>query len=153
MKILIFLFTVFALSYGNQYVFLVNKYDKEIELEAKIISKIAMASLNESAKIFIPNISKQEQKVYSKYLNLAQDCESANFVYNKNGSIETSCQNINKLFFTNNYRRLISNERYYGAFFWNKSRPNIVFIKKRLKKNSIVLSDEYAPYIEELDGL
>ncbi len=153
MKILILLLTIFSFSYSNQYVFLVNKYDKEIELEAKIISKIATASLREIAKIYIPNISKQEQEIYSKYFNLAKDCESANFVFDKKGSIDSSCKNFKKLFFTNNYKRLISNDKYYGAFFWNKSRPNIVFVKQRLKDNKIVLSDEYAQYIEELDDL
>jgi hypothetical protein len=37
----------------------------------------------------------------------------------------------------------------FGAFFWKKGRPNIVFIKPRLKQQSLELSSELKPYIEE----
>lgn len=153
MKAIIILLALFSFSYSNQYVFLLDKNYKEIELEAKIIAKIATASLKERAKIYIPNISKQEQKIYSKYFNLVLDCKSANFIFDKKGRLDPQCKNVKKLFFTSNYKRLILNDKYYGAFFWNKSRPNIVFVKQRLKNSNIVLSDEYAQYIEELNEL
>jgi len=151
MKILIILFTLFTLAYSQQRVFVLDKYDKEIELEAKIVSKIANESLRENIKIYIPNISDQEKKIYSKYFEVSVDCESANFVFDKSGLGNNACKNLDKLYFTNNYRRLMSKSRYFGAFFWNKSRPNIVFVKQRLKKNGINLSAEYNQFIEEID--
>jgi hypothetical protein len=53
-------------------------------------------------------------------------------------------------FFTNNYKKLIADERFFGALFWSKSRPNIIFIKKRLKAQKITLPENYNRYIEEL---
>jgi hypothetical protein len=52
---------------ADQYTFLLNKYDKELELEAKIISNIATASIKGEIKLFIPEISSIENEVYSKF--------------------------------------------------------------------------------------
>ena len=68
MKILILILTFLSFSMAQQYVFLVNKYDQEIELEAKIITQIATDSVKEKVKLFIPNISKLEEKIYSKHV-------------------------------------------------------------------------------------
>ncbi|MCW8838746.1 MAG: hypothetical protein OQK11_08605 [Thiovulaceae bacterium] len=149
MRTLLILLLLFSFSHSKQYIFMINKYDKEIELEAKIISKIATASLDNEIKIYIPNISKQEEEIYSKYFHLSKDCKYANFIFDKKGSIENNCESSGKLFFTNNYKRLVSDNKYFGAFFWNKSRPNIVFIKQRLENNNINLSKEYEQFIED----
>jgi len=152
MKIFILLLTVISFVYSKQYVFIVDKYNKEIELEAKIISKIATSSLKGKVNIFIPDINTQEIEVYSNYFNLAKSCETANFVFDKKSSTISGCvDKDNKLFFTNNYKRLIENKKYYGAFFWNKGRPNIVFLKKRFESKNINLPREYNQFIEDID--
>jgi len=134
---------------AENYTFLVKPYDKEIELEAKIVAQIASSSLNEKIKLFIPNISTMEKKVYSKYFTLAQKCETSNFVFvNKVVNKDALCDETKRLFITNNYRKLLSDDTYYGAFFWNKSRPNIVFIKRRLEKRAIQLPATYDQFIE-----
>jgi len=151
MRIIIFISIIISSVFSEQYVFLVKKYDKEIEFEAKIISKIASSSVKEKIKLFIPKISKQEKDIYSEYFYLTKDCKSANFIFDNKGLLNESCKKLNKLYFTNNYRRLISNTKYYGAFFWNKSRPNIVFIKQRLEQYNVKLSKEYIKYIEDIN--
>lgn len=149
MKRLILLLTFFSLLSAENYTFLVQPYSKEIELEAKIISEIATSSLHEEIKLFIPNMSEMEKKVYSQYFTLTQKCETSNFVFvNKTVEHETLCDNTKRLFFTNNYRKLLSDDKYYGALFWNKSRPNIVFIKNRLDKKAIVLPSTFNQFIE-----
>ena len=150
MKILILLLTICSVAFSDQYVFLVNKYDKEIEYEAKIILKIATSSLAKEIKLFIPDISQQERKIYSEYFNLTKNCETANFIFDNKGSLNNDCKTKNKLFFTNNYKKLMANEKYYGAFFWSKSRPNIVFIKNRLEENNIILPDSYLQFVEDM---
>ncbi len=40
-------------------------------------------------------------------------------------------------------------ERAIGGFYWQKGRPNIIFIKKNLKKFSISIPDEFKKYIED----
>ncbi len=153
MKTLIIILTIISFSFASsQYTFLVNKYDKEIDLEAKIIAKIARISLKEKIKLFIPNITSLEKRVYSKYFTLSNNCENSNFIFVKNNMKNINvCSAKNRLFFTNNYRKLLSDKRFFGAFFWNKSRPNIVFIKTRLSKDHIKLPKEYDQFVEDFD--
>lgn len=151
MKIFIVIFIIITSSYSsNQQTFLLGKYDKEVELEAKIVSNIASSSLREKIRLFIPNVTKLEKKVYSKYFLLSENCEEANFIFmNKTIDEEQLCNVENKLFLTNNYQKLLADETFYGAFFWSKSRPNIVFIKDRLDNKKIVLPKSYDQYIED----
>jgi len=151
MKSLLLLFCFFSFSYSEQYTFLVNKYDKEIELEAKIIANIAISSVNENIKLFIPEISNNEKKIYSKFFTLVNTCSNANFVFvKKTIKISPSCNQDKKIFFTNNYRRLLKEPIYIGAFFWSKSRPNITFIKDRLIQQNVKLSNDYKKFIEDI---
>ena len=107
MKYLLFLFILVTFSYSEQYTFLVNKYDKEIELEAKIISSIATSSLNKDVKLFIPAISNNEKEIYSEFFTLVDTCSNANFVFvKKSTDISSLCGSAKKIFFTNNYQRL-----------------------------------------------
>ncbi|MFA6740354.1 MAG: hypothetical protein WCR78_02580 [Arcobacteraceae bacterium] len=151
MKFIIFLITLISFVNADQYTFLLNKYDKELELEAKIISNIATASIKGEIKLYIPEISSIENDIYSKFFILTNSCEDANFIFIKrNVDLDFYCKNNNsKLFFTNNYEKLLNNDRYLGAFFWNKSRPNITFIKARLEKQKIELSKDYDKFVED----
>ena len=149
MRALFIILLVISSVYSEQYVFLLNKNDTEKDYEAKIISKIASSSLDDKIKVYIPNISKEEKRIFLKYFDVTQNCQMANFIFDNKGIIPLECKNLKKLFFTNNYRRLLSDRKYYGAFFWNKSRPNIVFIKQRLEENNVKLPREYARYIED----
>ncbi|MBU0925015.1 hypothetical protein KKG81_09030 [bacterium] len=139
-------------SYSNQYTYLVDNYDKEIEIEAKIISNIAKSSIKDEIKLYIPNISNLERNAYSKFINLVDNCEDANFIFlKKDMKINSLCKNdnSNKLIFTDNYEKLLNDNRYLGAFFWNKSRPNITFVKNRLENKKIKLSLDYEKFIED----
>ncbi len=150
MKKLLLILTLISFSFAEQYTFLVKKYDKEIELEAKIIANIANSTNEGNIKLFIPKITELEKKIYSKYLKVVDNCESSNFVFIKNKiNKPQNCQNSNRVFFTNNYRKLLNKDMYIGAFFWSKSRPNIVFIKNRLDKKNIKLPNSYAQFIED----
>ncbi len=152
MRIIILTLIFVSFAFSSQYTFLVKEYDKEIELEAKIISKIAKSSMKDKVKLFIPNISSMEKDVYSKYFTLVENCESSNFIFVKKAfDSKNFCSQKNKLFFTNNYRILLQDKRFYGAFFWNKSRPNIVFIKRRLEEKSIKLPKNYDQFVENFD--
>ena len=139
-------------SYSNEYTYLIDNYDDEIELEAKIISNIAKASIKDEIKLYIPFISSVEKDVYSKFINLVDNCNAANFVFiKKDIKIDSICkkEDVNKFIFTNNYEKLLKNNRYLGAFFWNKSRPNITFVKNRLENNNIKLALNYEKFIED----
>ena len=153
MRFFILILTLFSLSFASNYTFLVDKYDKEIELEAKILAQIASLSTKEPITLFIPQVTKAEKKIYSKFFKLTPLCKEANFVFiNKETDIKSlNCNPSITHFFTNNYQKLLTEKSFFGAFFWSKSRPNIVFAKKRLIANNITLPKNYHHYIEELD--
>jgi len=152
MRNLILIIALFSLSYSDTYTFLVNKYDKEMELESKIIKKITNITVKQKVVLFIPKITKSEVKFYSKLFTLSNNCEEANFIFvKKNITKDSLCKNKSgKLYFTNNYKKLLNNKDYFGAFFWSKSRPNIVFIKKRLDKMLISLPNSYKQFVEDI---
>lgn len=152
MKHLILWFALLAFSFANQYTFLVNKYNKDLELEAKIISTVAQLLIKKNPTIYMPNMSEDEQKVYKVYFKIAATCEEANFVYIKtNNEIESSCLSSKRFFFTNNYRMLLNNKLFNGAFFWSKSRPNIVLVKERLAQKGVVVPKKYEQFVEEFE--
>ena len=51
--------------------------------------------------------------------------------------------------FVLNYNLLNKIPRSFGAFFWKKGRPNIVFISPRVKREHLKLSKELQAYEEE----
>lgn len=136
---------------ANNYTYLLDEYQKETELEAKIVLKIARDILGSTPiNLYIPNMKELDNKVYSSKVKIVRTCEKANFVFVKY-SKSFQCQKNKKLFvLTNNYKQLLSNNSFIGAFFWSKSRPNIVLVKNRLTKKSIALPKEYDRYIEDL---
>lgn len=151
MRIFYFILILANLLYAQNYTFMLDAYTKETELEATIIQKVAAASLpNKEIRLFIPDISELEQKVYQEFFTLTTSCKDANFVFvKKSVDISGYCRDTKKLFLTNNYRKLLNDERYYGAFFWQKSRPNITFIAQRLQKQGVELPLEFDKFVED----
>lgn len=153
MKVILLLISLLSFSFAKQYTFLVDKYDKETELEAKIILNIAKASLKDEIKLFIPEITNVEKDIYSQFFTLVETCQNANFIFIKNNfALEPLCESKiqDRVIFTNNYQKLLKNNKYTGALFWNKSRPNIIFIKDRLDAKNIKLSSDYEKFIEDI---
>ncbi|WP_320036364.1 hypothetical protein [Halarcobacter sp.] len=151
MKILLSLFLFILSLYGQNYTYLIDEYDKVIDLEAKIITKIAKdITHHKKINLYIPDIKQIDKKVYSTKLNIVNSCQKADFIFVKYDDKNLKCPNIdNKFFFTNNYKKLLNSDKYLGAFFWSKSRPNIVLIKNRLARKQINLKKEYNKFIED----
>ena len=150
MRYLLLIVLICSFSYSQPYTFLVKEYDKEIELESKILAKIAKSAIHEKVILYIPKITKFEESIYSKLFTISKTCQEANFVFVKKNLDKNLCKNKDKLYFTNNYKKLLSNKKYFGAFFWSKSRPNIVFIKDRLIAHHIHLPNSYTQFVEDL---
>lgn len=152
MKLTIFLLILISNVYSSSYMFLTQKHNTDIELEAKIILNIAKASISDKIKLYIPNISNEEKQIYSSSFTLVNNCNDANFIFVKNEiKSDNSCtSNTNKFFITNDYKKLLEDNKYAGAFFWNKSRPNITFIKDRLENQNINLGTDYEKFVEDL---
>jgi hypothetical protein len=149
-RILIFLTIFTSFVWANNYTYLVDEYTKETELEAEIVVKIAKDIMkDEKITLYIPNSTSLEKTIYSKKITLVDSCKEANFIFIKS-DYELQCPASSKHFIlTNNYRKLRNNNNFIGAFFWSKSRPNIVLVEHRLAQKNIVLPNEYRQFIED----
>ncbi len=60
-------------------------------------------------------------------------------------------RNSNQMIFANGYLILQRNKGVVvGGFYWQKGRPNLIFIKNRLEKVGIVLPTNLQKYIEDI---
>ena len=148
------LFFILFLSFlkANDYIYLLDEYEKETQLEAKIVVNIARDILDKKVvNLYIPNAKKLDLKIYSSMIKLVDSCAKANFIFAKYNKGFQCNKNINIPYsITNNYKRLLTNKNYLGAFFWSKSRPNIVLVKERLLSKRIHLPKEYNRFIEDI---
>ena len=55
----------------------------------------------------------------------------------------------NCVIITTEYTLLKKDERIIGAFFWQKGRPNLLFLRPRLQKANVKLGHEFDKYIED----
>ena len=59
---------------------------------------------------------------------------------------------VDKPIFVRKYHLLQKyKKRAIGGFYWQKGRPNIIFVKKSLDKFDIILPDKFQKYIEDTD--
>ncbi len=83
----------------------------------------------------------------SGLLRYDHDCRRADILLiDRSSIIPTSCKNT--VHFATDYHTLVEHHDAVGAFFWQKGRPNIIFLRHSLERLGIVLSHEYEKYIE-----
>ncbi len=68
-------------------------------------------------------------------------------ILEKNKNLKEEC--LSKKIFVLNYNLLSTIKKSFGALFWKKGRPNIVFIEPRLKSQSISISKDLESYLED----
>lgn len=55
----------------------------------------------------------------------------------------------NSIIITTEYSLLAKDPRIVGAFFWQKGRPNLLFLRERMQKSNVTLDREFDKYIED----
>lgn len=55
----------------------------------------------------------------------------------------------NAIIITTEYSLLVKDTRILGAFFWQKGRPNLLFLRERMQKANVTLDHEFDKYIED----
>jgi len=104
------------------------------EITKKEVSNIYLHKYNKSIKKYPGN------------LHIVTKCAKADLVIlSTTKDIPKECSG--KILFGTRYSHL-KNSNVIGAFFWQKGRPNILFYKKRLEKNSVELNPSFDKYIE-----
>lgn len=119
------------------------------ELRVKILEKV-IAEVDADKENLIWSDNKQicNSLKERKTLQTTKNCESATIIIleNKN-NLKQSC--VSKNIFVLSYELLSDVPKSFGALFWKKGRPNIVIIKPRIQKQSIEISNNLAPYLED----
>jgi hypothetical protein len=89
----------------------------------------------------LKNILPAEQIIF------VENCTSADLAILEKSKIEENCSNVSII--TLEYDLLKKYPNSIGSFFWQKGRPNIIFIKSRLKNQNIILDRAFDEFVEE----
>ena len=118
----------------------------QINQEAKII-KYIMQNINNNTihKVFTDDMGLQKSLRESGY-TIVNNSKDADFIILKN---KHKLSDTQAKVFVLKYELLNEIPQSFGAFFWKKGRPNIVFIAPRVKKEHIKLSKDLQDYEEE----
>ncbi len=154
MRKVILFFLWISLCYGQPFL---QKLPDPAELEVRIIEKIFKdLTKRESVRIYILGDGKEEVKdkieKYSEFLKIADVCSKADIVLlTGKARMPRACKD--KISFALGRDLLFKLDSCVGAFYWKKGRPNILFLKERLRERMIKLPPEYGKYIESLRGV
>jgi len=122
-------------------------FSSQVMISTKIVAKIIYA-LNSNAKIWIDKKDNYTDVINIDKLNIINNCTNADVLIVKNEkNLINECKNKPILVF--DYDLLYTNTNSVAAFFWQKGRPNILFIKERLDKFNITIPSKYNSYLIE----
>ena len=105
-------------------------------------------------------MKKERVKVFvsdRKFLKLKKDTEKIKFVNTCQDADIIVCKDIknlpkecrNKIILCTRYRSYKRSDSAFGAIFWQKGRPNLIFSAKSIKERGIRLPNSFRKYIDE----
>lgn len=148
---LFFFILLFISPLISKNIYLIQSSSNIDELEAKIISQVASAFIK-NPKIYISGGNLQLNSFLKKYSKVEYNCEEANFVYIKKDSNEnlniSRCSVKKRVLFTDDKNIFKNNQNVIGAFYWFKSRPNIVLSSNRTKQLNMVIPTSYERFVD-----
>jgi len=105
-------------------------------------------SQNTILRIWSDNDAINDAFIMAKEQQVVSTCNAADIIILEDEkALPKSCLDGN--IFVLSYELLNKMPQSFGAFFWKKGRPNIVFIESRIKAHGLILSDSLIPYVEE----
>lgn len=121
--------------------------ESDIKLHAKMMDKLAVDLLNkERVKIYDPTYGRSYDSYLSKS-NTVQECSAADIAVVSSIHQTQGCKN--QIILVTKYNLLNEIPESVGAFYWQKGRPNLVFIRYRLNEKRLNLTHEYAQLIDD----
>lgn len=125
----------------------VSAHESDIKIHAKMMDKLAVDLVNkERVKIYDPTYGRS----YDSYLSQSatvQECSDADIAVVSLINQTQGCKN--QIILVTRYNLLNELSEAIGAFYWQKGRPNLVFIRSRLAEKKVRLSNEYTKHIDE----
>ena len=117
----------------------------QIKIIEKIFSEI---SIGEELKIWSDSSDILFGLQTSAHFKIVQNLQDANIIILEKSDTFLS-EYLSKAIFVLNYSLLSEIPQSFGALFWKKGRPNIVIIQPRIEKQSIIVSKDLYPYMED----
>lgn len=115
------------------------------EILEMVLSNI---SIKKDMFIWCDNIALQSELKKSPFLKIVEKKEHATMlIIEDKNSIDKSC--LNKPVFALEYNILKDLPQSFGAMYWKKARPNILFIAPRLKSLNVEVSPKLSAYVED----
>ena len=138
MKRLLLLLTTFTVLQAQE---------SDIKLHAKMMDKLATDIINkEQISIYDPTYGRS----YVTYLNRSNTvntCSDSDIAIVSSPAQIQGCKN--QIILVTKYTLLNTIPDAVGAFYWQKGRPNLVFIRSRLIEKRVKLASEYTKLIDE----
>ncbi|MDO8454427.1 MAG: hypothetical protein Q7S59_07655 [Sulfurimonas sp.] len=123
-------------------------FSSEIDkIESKIIMRMIDAVSSHKILSIYTNCQKLKEILPAEKIIFVDDCSDANLAILEKSKIEKNCTDIPII--TLEYDLLKKYPNSIGSFFWQKGRPNIIFIKSRLENQNIDLDNAFDEFIEE----
>lgn len=122
-----------------------NSDNLRIKILEKIITEI---SIDKEMKVWSDNKNiLRTLKDHNKVKTTDNCAEATIIILQEQNNLINACSK--RAIFVLNYKLLSNIPQSFGALFWKKGRPNIVIIKSRIKAQSIQVSNDLKPYLEE----
>ena len=124
-------------------------YSSETLIAAKIIDKTVAALFPEKLKLKSWGSTAYHRDIISKSTRLIETKTADEAEFYLVGATVPMHIDEERVIFTTDIDLFYEDERVIGAFFWQKGRPNLIFLRDRLEKYKLPLSGELEAYIED----
>ena len=121
------------------------------QIKAQIILNIArLVTHKKTVKIYVDDPSFLDIFKNSSYIKRVSNCFQADVVITKNSqNIKKQCKKKQINIISTTYKDYKQNSDIdFGAFFWQKGRPNMLINSKIIQKRSISLPRSYYKYLD-----
>ena len=117
------------------------------KVEAKIIMSM-LKSVTDNTNLLLYTDSKKINKtLLNNDTTFVKSCDKADIAILEADMSVTECKNIPIITLRYDLLKIYSNS--IGSFFWQKGRPNIVFIEARLRDQNITIDSSFNDFIED----
>jgi len=117
----------------------------DIHIEKSIYEKIFSALVTTEKPLIYSDESILSLGLRPADFTQVNECHEAEIVVMTHSSVPEYCRS--KIVFGTRYRHL-EVDYILGAFFWQKGRPNLLFLQEKLDEHNIVLRDSLEEYVE-----
>ncbi len=129
-----------------------NIYSSDIaQIKTQIILNIAhLLTHKNPIKVFIDDDNFKDIFQYSKNIKqIDSSCKADLIITNNSNKIKKLCKRKNLNIISTSYKDYKSNKNIdFGAFFWQKGRPNMLINSKIVEKRDISIPKSYYKYLD-----